>query len=437
MKERLWSWFNAIKIYLISASWLIFENLLRILYSLVIGSWIARYLGVLDFGKLSFSIAVFSIFLSFTNFGMGPIIVRDILESKDKLRLISTAIWTKTFLGILSIISLGSYFLYIDESKELFTLVVILALCLPLQGPSILQFYYEARVKGKLISLLRILQLLFNIVYFILIIRLKLGIYWFALGHLAANSLFPFLYFISFTFLEDKIPLKLFDKNYFKSLIADSFPIFLNSFLILLLTRIDLFFLQNKLGEEEVGLYSAAVKISESWHLFPAILINTLFPLMISNRNSLTAFNKIISRLFAVFFWASLLICSLVIILSKSIIILLFDTSFSKSIGVLQIHILSGINLGIGLVWNKWIILEKKQNIIIYPYAIGLLINLVLTWFMIDKYGLMGAAYSTIISYFLITISAILLHRPKYIFKRILEGIAWPIRVLWKKSNII
>ncbi|MFM7323930.1 MAG: oligosaccharide flippase family protein, partial [Nodosilinea sp.] len=87
---------------LANMGWLLADRVLRVLVSLLLGAWVARYLGPDQFGKLNYAIALVSLFSVFATLGLEEIVIRDLVaypQKKDKiintclfLRLISTLI---------------------------------------------------------------------------------------------------------------------------------------------------------------------------------------------------------------------------------------------------------------------------------------------------------------------------------------------------------
>ena len=72
--------------------WLFFDKILRMGFGLLIGVWIARYLGPEQFGLLSFAIALTWLFGAVSTLGLPEIVVRDLIREPDtKLETLGTA----------------------------------------------------------------------------------------------------------------------------------------------------------------------------------------------------------------------------------------------------------------------------------------------------------------------------------------------------------
>src|ERR1017187_2401631 len=73
--------------------WLVADRGVRLLAGVVVGSWVARYLGRQDFGLLSYSLALVAIFAALTPMGMEALVVREIIsEPRQGGRWVGTVI---------------------------------------------------------------------------------------------------------------------------------------------------------------------------------------------------------------------------------------------------------------------------------------------------------------------------------------------------------
>ena len=66
-------------------SWLCAEKICRVFGALVVGIWLARYLGPDDFGVFNYALAYISFFMLFVNFGFDQIVVREIVKKLNWL----------------------------------------------------------------------------------------------------------------------------------------------------------------------------------------------------------------------------------------------------------------------------------------------------------------------------------------------------------------
>jgi len=81
------------------------------------------------------------------------------------------------------------------------------------------------------------------------------------------------------------------------------------------------------------------------------------------------------------------------------VVTLLFGNAYVQAGSVLSIHIWSGLFVFLGLASGKWFIIEGLQRYSFYRTLFGAVANIVLNLIMIPKFGVLGAASATVISY--------------------------------------
>ena len=110
-------------------------------------------------------------------------------------------------------------------------------------------------------------------------------------------------------------------------------------------------------------------------------------------------YNKRIQGLYKLIIWISIIFIIPLVLLSDILIDFLYGDAYVEATNVLVIHIWSGIFVFLGLVSEKWLIVENLQKISLYNTAVGVLINITLNFLLINKIGINGAAWATLASY--------------------------------------
>ena len=65
--------------YFKNTSWLFAEKILRMVVGLLVGVWVARYLGPEKFGLLSYALSFVGLFSIVATFGLDEIVVRELV----------------------------------------------------------------------------------------------------------------------------------------------------------------------------------------------------------------------------------------------------------------------------------------------------------------------------------------------------------------------
>jgi len=407
--------------YFKNISWVFFAKIITMGISFLATIYIARSLGPTNYGQLSYTISFVGLFSFLASLGIDQILYRDLIRYPEKrneymgsavgLRLISSII--TVFVCIISAILLSPK----DVSL---VLIFIVSFSFIFSTFQLLNYEFQAEAKSKFISIVSIFSvLILNILKIIIILSGK-GVIYLAFVIL----LEPILYAIGLIYFRTKeygsIKNWKFDKQIAIVILKDSYPLILSSAFVVIYSRIDQVMIKNMIDTTSVGLYDSAVKISELLYYIPNIVIWSVFPAIINaQKKSEELYYKRIKKLFFVLILISILTALPTVILSEHIIKIIFGVGFLGAIPVLQIYVWSGIGATLGLLSQQILVSENLTKIISISTFLGMTINIILNIIWIPKYGIVGAAYATLISYLIPFISLIMFNKSKIIIKKI------------------
>lgn len=381
---------------------MIFERVARLGVNLIVGIWLARYLGPTDFGLFNFAIAITTVFLPLVNFGLQGILVKELFHfSNEKYKILGTSFVLKLVIGVL--VFFGILLFYSSksfESPEDF-IVILVAISILFQPFLVLENWYESQVKAKRPAILKsIFFLISSIIKIVLIIEEK-ELSAFAFVYSLEAMLIAIALIVAYKMDKESIFNWRFDFKVLKSLTSKSWLLVLSSISAILYLKIDQVMLGTMTSDEELGYYSAAVKLSEAWYFIPLIISNALFPAILSAKlKSKKEYITRLQQLCDAYFGISLLLAVLVSLFATLIIGVLYGNQYSPSIVILQIHIWAGIFIFLRTVLSKWLIAEDKYKFSLISQLSGAVANVALNLFLIPKFGGIGAAIATVISYF-------------------------------------
>jgi len=173
---------------------------------------------------------------------------------------------------------------------------------------------------------------------------------------------------------------------------------YIGSLLWYLLLRIDLFMINNILGEGSAGIYDVAFNMSEIFYILPGTIAMVLFP-------KLSAINNVkekwaLARKVCVGMVITLIIITIIsTLLAEFIIGTLFGKPFIAATSVFILLMIGKIIISINSIFS-YFVASIHVPISSVPFNITLvIINIGLNLFMIKNYGLEGAALSSIICF--------------------------------------
>ena len=412
------------------------EKVVRLGVNLVVGIWLARYLGPSDFGILHFAIAIAAIFGPLVNFGLQGILVKELYLApgrKNELLGSSFAIKLVASLIVFAAIVLTSFTNFYTDKTE-WLMVIVVSSSLLFQPFLVIDSWYESQVKVRLLSILKTLFfLLTSLIKIIMILRneplIVFGIVY------SLEALFLALALVLTYAIQDQTIFKWRIRlDVVKNLIGKSWLLVLSGLSAVIYLKIDQVMLGIIVSDQEVGIYSAAVKLSEAWYFIPLILSNALFPAILSSKiKGQQTYRFRLQQLCDLYFLISLLLAIVVSFLANFIIVLLYGVQYDSSALILQVHIWAGIFIFLRSVLSKWLIAEDKYKFSLISQLSGAVVNVLLNLVLIPRYGGFGAAIATVISYSFTSLWIFAFFKEtKEIFFIMLKSFTSPIRIFSK-----
>ncbi|MDP5230866.1 MAG: flippase [Cellulophaga sp.] len=394
--------------YFQNTSWLLVEKVIRLVVALSIGVWVTRYLGPEQFGILSYAQSFVAIFGAFSTLGLTDILMRELVKSEERKNLlIGTSFWLQ-MLGSLFIMLCIAIAIYVNDNDPLTNkIIVILGMVTFINSFGVITAYFYSIVKSSYIVIPSLIGLVLSSALKIYFILTEAQLLYFVYL-LAFDMVFLTTGQIWYYFREgNSIFNWRFSWQIAKSLLNDSWPLVLSAIVISIYMKIDQVMIQELLGNTAVGIYSTAVVLSEAWYFIPMIICSSLFPAIVNAKTkSNDLYMQRLQRLYDLMAALGFSIVFPVILFSDWGINFLYGDAFALAAPVLNIHIWAGVFVFLGVANQKWFISENLQAYNILCLGLGMIANVVLNTLMIPKFGILGAAYATLISQFIASVLA-------------------------------
>jgi O-antigen/teichoic acid export membrane protein len=382
-------------------AWLFSDKLLRMGVGLFVSVWVARYLGPEDFGLFSFAIAFVSIFGGLSTLGLPGIVVRDIVsEPKSSLETLGSSFVLQVIGGITAFTLLLILIpIFRPHDRSAISIVTIIGLTLLFKASESIKCWFESQVQSKYTVWAE------NAV-FVAIAVTKIGLI------LASASLLAFVWI---TFLEGVVTSILLFAMYewaggrirvwrfslarAKTLLHHSWPLILSGLAVVVYMRIDQIMLGQMLDDKAVGIYTAAVRISEAWYFIPVAIVGSVFPsLLDAKKTSETLYLEKFQKLYDILVMVALVVAIPVTFLADQIVEELFGKEYIEAGTILSIHIWTALFVFLGVASGKWFLAENRQLLAFQRVFLGMVVNIALNLVLIPKYGGDGAAVATLVS---------------------------------------
>ena len=384
-----------------NAAWLFTDKILRLGLNFLLTAYIARYLGVQLFGVWNFALAFVVLFSFFSTLGIYNQLLRDFVRFPEKRNeLLGSAFIIKFFGGCITLgLSYATIVIAKPEENLLHQIVALIAMGYIIQSFDVIDFFFQSQLKAKWITISRLISFIIFGILKLLLVYLKVPLLyfmWAQLGELALSSLLLILFF---------------QQNFggifrwkirwtsFKAMLIESMPIFFAEIAILMYMRIDQVMIGEMIGTETLGVFSAAVRLSELWYLIPGVICSTAFPsIILAHGLDPIDYKKKLQNLYDLLVWLAIFIALLVSLTAPLIVNLIFGSDFSSASEILVIHIWTSVFVFIGFASNQQLVLENLARISFYRTVFGVAVNIIFNLLFIPIWGGKGAAIATLIA---------------------------------------
>jgi O-antigen/teichoic acid export membrane protein len=407
--------------------WLFIDKILRMVVGLLVGVWIARYLGPDQYGLLSYALAFTGLFGAIATLGLQSIVVRDIVRNPDDARLtLGTAALLQLIGGLFAfVLALIVIARLRPEDTLMHSIVAMLGAMLLLKTSDIAVYWFESQVQSKyVIWVQNSVFLVFSIGKAALILS-SAPLTAFVLLMVVEAVLVALILVIVFSKFGQSLSTLEFNGKRAKELLKDSWPLLISSMAIVIYMKIDQVMLGEIKGNEAVGIFAAASMISEVWYFIPMAIVASVSPTIISLKKKCR--KEYIRRTQQLFDWLVLLSFIIAIpmtFLSDFFIKLLYGNLYTDAATILSIHIWATVFVSLGVASSPYLLAENRQIISMQRTFAGLITNILLNFILIPEYGAIGAAIATIISQAMATfIFDLLQNETRMLFKMKLKSI--------------
>lgn len=386
-----------------NTAWLMAEKVLRMFVGLFVGIWIARYLGPEQFGLLSYAQSFVFLFTAIATLGLDGIVVRELVKDESKRDVLLGTAFTLKLIGaflIFPLLWLGVQLTNNDVYTSV--LVFIIASATVFQSFNVIDFYYQSTVMSKYVALSNSFSLLLSSIIKIILIFHNAPLIAFALMFVFDTLALSFglVYFYV-----KKTKLRLFTWSFNKKvatqLLADSWPLIISSIMISLYMRIDQIMIKEILDSNAVGQYAAAVRLSEAWYFLPLAICSSVFPAIVNAKKvNEELYYQRLQKLYSLMVYLGIAVALPATFGGSWIINMLYGYAYAEASSVLMVHVWAGVFVCIGVANNLWLINENLQIHSMINTTIGAVTNVILTYYLVVTFNIIGAAIATFISYF-------------------------------------
>jgi len=385
-----------------NTGWLFADKIVRLGVGLFVGVWIARYLGPAQYGILNYAQAFVSLFAVFATLGLDGIVVRDIVRDPAcREETLGSAFLLKLTGGFFTLLlTVGSVILIRPTDKLTWLLVTVSATGTIFQAFDVVDFWFQSQVQAKFTVVARNSAFLAVSLVKIMLLMRQAPLIAFAWAGLAETVLSAAGLVVAYRVHGYRLKFWKGSLSRAKELIRESWPLVLSGLAIIIYMKIDQVMLGEMVGDEAVGLYSAAIRVSELWYFIPLAIVSSVFPALVEAKtNGDIIYYDRIKKLFKLLVGIAYLISIPMTMLATNIISMLYGKSYLAAGFILSIHIWASVFVFIGVGQGPWNITEGYMKLSLQRTLVGAIMNVSLNMILIPVYSGIGAAIATVVSY--------------------------------------
>ncbi|AKB77259.1 Membrane protein involved in the export of O-antigen, teichoic acid lipoteichoic acids [Methanosarcina horonobensis HB-1 = JCM 15518] len=360
--------------------------------------YMARYLGAEDLGILSFALSFASILGLIGDLGLSSLMIREVSRNLSQApRYLGSILLMKILLSMVNFGVAAIAINILGYSEPTIRVVYIITLYnIATNFTYVFYSVFQAFERFEFQSLGIILNSTLMIVGIFFAVEQRLDLIYFAFIYLIVNTII-LVYSFLICIRKFTIPTLNIDWVFWKQIISESAPFWLNTVFVLIYFKIDMVMLSVMNGDSVVGWYAASYRLIDALALLPAVLMSTMYPVFskfyVSSIDSLEfAFKKSLKLLTII----SIPIGIGTTILAERIIILIYGMEYSPSVTALQIliwaSVLSFINYTPATYFNS---IDKQRTLMMFTF-VGAILNLILNFILIPQFSYKGAAVATV-----------------------------------------
>lgn len=385
------------KTFLSNFSWLFIDKVSRLFLVLVAEILLARHLGPGQFGILSYALAIYSLLLVISSFGIDNLLIKELVGlSSNQNELLTSAIVIK---------SLGGFFAFSFTiiwvnwfANDIWLPVLLIGVGHLFHWLKVFELFFQSQNKFKNVAIATSgVSLLFFLLKIAFIYQ-KYSLIVFTcvyLAELICTGIVIFVLFIKNNNLQIKL-----NSETLRQQAKMGLPFVLSGAAVSIYMKIDQIMLQEMVNNEAVGIYAAATKLSEGWYFIGGILTAVMAPTVYRYRlENESKYFDILKKIVAYLLLIGALILAFTVLFSEYMVNIVYGEQYLGAAEILQVHVWAIFFIYLGCVQGIYWVAEALPKVFLFQTLLSAILNIVLNLYLIPIYSGLGAAWATLISY--------------------------------------
>ncbi|MBJ6727316.1 flippase [Geomesophilobacter sediminis] len=381
-----------------NTGWLFLDRIARMVIGLTVGAWVARHLGPTQFGELAYVLSFIAFFQMTSDLQAEGFVLRDLSRETVPAGLV-----LGTAMRLRLVTSVGSWLcviaamaLFHPEEPRLILLAAVVGAMLVFQTTDLIDCWFQSQSQSKRTVKVKLYSYLVANGIKVILLLLKAPLIAFAVVMAVEAAIFAAglaLVYRRFPTPEAWTP----SLNEAKRLLGLSWPFLISGLMMTAYLRIDQIMLRELLGEKELGIYAAAVPLSQVWNVIPTTLIASVSPFIARKKErSETEYRQALVTVFRLFAVVSLAVALLTALAAPWAVELLYGVQYRQTATVLSLLVFVVLFSFQGMAQSMWVINDDLRGVILASTVVAAVVSVGSNALLIGKFGVVGAALSSI-----------------------------------------
>lgn len=404
--------------YFKNTSWLLLARVGSLCVKMLVTAvLLPNYLGGSLFGTYNYPLTFLAFFIGIATLGTDGLVTRELLNAPDRKDEIMGSAFRIRLIGGLVALPLIyiSYWVVsmvsVTSPAASFSQLSFVSVVCLIQSVQIIDSYFQSRAQGRYIMMVQVGANVISAILKALLVYFQASIDYFIAMLVVDICLFQIGYIFFYEKTGNSIFAWKYNPDIAKKLIQRGWPLALSAIFVTLYMKIDMLMIDAILGADKLGVYSTVVQYSESWYFIPVAISTALFPAIMNFRkNDPLRYKKRMQNLYDLMSLISISIALFMTFFSPLLYQILYPNrpEYMEGVPVLQIHIWSGVFAFLATCSSQYLIAEGLTKITLFRTVAGAIVNIVLNLLLIPRMGIIGAAYATLIAYFVAAFAIVL-----------------------------
>lgn len=376
--------------------WLAADRAVRIVFSIFVGFWVARYLGPERFGLFNYALAAVALMGPLAELGLDAVARREFVRHPEQGPVLAGTILRLRLMGGLVALGLVAAWAFwpglpADERR----LFAILSLATLQPVGMVAESWLQSRLEARRLVVSQWGALLAGAIARVVAVLSGSPLEVFAGISVLEMGLMALLVIRSAK--RRGMQFGGFDPVVARTLLAESWPLALSGLAVAGYMRVDTLMLRALVGPKEVGTYAAATRLTEIWYFVPVALTTSLLPWLTRVWINTKDRHESFQVSFDLHVGLAYLIAVPTALAAPWIVPFLYGTRYEAAGPVVALHAWTLPFVFLGVARGQYLLNAGLTRFYLFATGAGLVVNIGMNVILIPHHGAIGAAIATIV----------------------------------------